>query len=615
VKKNLATANPDKNGDFVVQDKLLYKVYHGVHKARERLPNLALIIPKSLILSICVNTHQELGHAGKDRMLAALLPKVYWKGMQNQIACFVRGCRTCTFRHLSERKRKPIRIAPPLKPGKRIAVDVWTGGGGKLLTAMCLHSMYPFAKAIPDKSAESVNEALQEILAEIGGDPVEILTDNGAEFTNGDWKKLLASRRIAHRLSAPYTPRTNGVLERFHRFLNEQLRISLHFNHNNDYWPCVRAALEAYRRTPHCSTGETPQFLFNGREPTYAIDHMLPTLGREMWNEDENRLDLSQLRIAFGLARKNACLARLKNKFVCKQGEEVIKVGDRVYLRNLGKKAKLDLRWLAGYRVVEMLTGRTVRIEKTRTGEKTRVGLQHLRKADPLSELLGNSNVDVFPGRSKLYLHAGDLKNLDWPAATEVSPLDEDTANRAEEAARNRYGDRDQQPVREHVDAESLIPKVSKYPEGKPSKRSRRAARLANTDNDGTDNVAARSDKPSRPHRLRRRPGWFDHYVVAAFTHGLQPGDREAKLVFQDHERGVDVFHVTCTDETDGARKDVDLNRMCSATGHESWTYQRTRRRAALTKLQDTVFQDAMGPSFDVNPVTVDPSLVYPFEH
>ena len=71
--------------------------------------------------------------------------------------------------------------------------------------------------------------------------------------------------------------------------------------------------------------------------------------------------------------------------------------------------------------------------------------MRHLKWADPVSELLANSNLDIFPGQSKLYLHSKDLKDLEWPAMICSAELDKDTNNKLKETIHDRTNDTEQQ--------------------------------------------------------------------------------------------------------------------------------------------------------------------------
>ena len=74
---------------------------------------------------------------------------------------------------------------------------MWECGGGIALTAMDLPSIYPFAVQIPNKTGQSVANAMQDILSQMC-DPVKILSDNGPEFRLQVFTKLLEEWHIEH---------------------------------------------------------------------------------------------------------------------------------------------------------------------------------------------------------------------------------------------------------------------------------------------------------------------------------------------------------------------------------------------------------------------------------
>jgi len=474
IRKQMRNAMAE-NGTFVNIDSLLYRIPSISESLKERLRQPLLVIPLKLQLTVLVNLHKELGHGGRDKMMSTLQKRLYWKGMSKQVREFVRGCKVCNFRHLVPDVRKPIRIKPPVGPGIRLALDIWSAKQYHALTAMCLHSMYPFVVPIKDKTAEEVCDKFQTILSCMRT-PREVLTDNGPEFTSGRFKELCEQRGINnHRRGAPNHPANNGVLERFHRYLNAALHIATNFSKKGEWWPAVRAAVEVYRKVPHTATGESPLFLFTAQEPTYSFDHLLPTDPKDIFDPEGNKLDLAQLRVAYALARKNTCLARQKNKVVLRKKPQELKIGDRVYRRDYTKgRSKVDPRWLPGYRIVDRETGRTMIVEHTNTGTKARVNICDLKWADPVSELLGNSSLDVFPGCSKLYFQAGDLPNLDWPGMENLPPLEPEVQSKLEEAVRDRRND---VGVQEDPQSTGSQQKAAQRQEGEG--RSTRAKRIA----------------------------------------------------------------------------------------------------------------------------------------
>ncbi len=71
--------------------------------------------------------------------------------------------------------------------------------------------------------------------------------------------------------------------------------------------------LEAYRKLPHTSTGECPLFLATGQDAMYAIDHLLPTVQQEMWQQGSAVANLDQLTYMHMLVQHNTVLVWLWN--------------------------------------------------------------------------------------------------------------------------------------------------------------------------------------------------------------------------------------------------------------------------------------------------------------
>lgn len=82
-------------------------------------------------------------------------------------------------------------------------------------------------KVYEDKSAASACSFLEEVLQAMPFKVWKILTDNGAEFTNKTFARWGGAKRehsfqalcnrhgICHKTTKPYTPKTNGLAERF----------------------------------------------------------------------------------------------------------------------------------------------------------------------------------------------------------------------------------------------------------------------------------------------------------------------------------------------------------------------------------------------------------------
>ena len=99
---------------------------------------------------------------------------------------------------------------------------------------------FVYVEIVQDRSGPTIAACLERFLEAFSHPVHTILTDNGSEFTDrfGDarWRqrdqgtgshpfdKACQSHNIRHKLTRPYRPQTNGMVERFNRRLAEVLR-------------------------------------------------------------------------------------------------------------------------------------------------------------------------------------------------------------------------------------------------------------------------------------------------------------------------------------------------------------------------------------------------------
>lgn len=109
-----------------------------------------------------------------------------------------------------------------------------------LLVVIERTTRFVHVEPIPDRSAATVTAAFERFLAAFPGTPHTVLTDNGSEFTDRfggaywgtrhkgtgrhPFDRLCSAKAITHKLTKPYHPQTNGMVERFNRRLAEALR-------------------------------------------------------------------------------------------------------------------------------------------------------------------------------------------------------------------------------------------------------------------------------------------------------------------------------------------------------------------------------------------------------
>jgi len=99
------------------------------------------------------------------------------------------------------------------------------------------------------------------------GNPTELISDNGTQFTSSEFTEFLAVADIKHRKVSLYYPQANGAIERWNRVLKETL---LTAEQERKPWKSfVQDFLLTYRATPHSTTGLSPyELMFNRKMRT-----------------------------------------------------------------------------------------------------------------------------------------------------------------------------------------------------------------------------------------------------------------------------------------------------------------------------------------------------------
>ena len=126
---------------------------------------------------------------------------------------------------------------------------------------------FAWIEIMPDRTADRVAATMARFLAAFGHPVHTVLTDNGSEFTDRfgghvprrtghpsgrhAFDRLCAAHKIEHRLTRPYTPKTNGMVERFNRRLGDAISTA----------HCFRA--DPNRKATFASHAQREAFLHN----------------------------------------------------------------------------------------------------------------------------------------------------------------------------------------------------------------------------------------------------------------------------------------------------------------------------------------------------------------
>src|SRR5208282_3088010 len=101
--------------------------------------------------------------------------------------------------------------------------------------------------------------------------PMRLLSDQGAEFESKLFQELCKRSLIQKIRTTPYEPRTNGMIECYHRTLNSMM-VKVVGQDQRDWDEKLPFVVAAYRATVHEATKYTPNRLFLVRELRLPAD-------------------------------------------------------------------------------------------------------------------------------------------------------------------------------------------------------------------------------------------------------------------------------------------------------------------------------------------------------
>ncbi|HEY9759013.1 MAG TPA: DDE-type integrase/transposase/recombinase [Oculatellaceae cyanobacterium] len=123
-----------------------------------------------------------------------------------------------------------------------------------ILTIIDVLSRYAWAEPLKDKKPHTVINAFQKVLADSGSPPKKLWVDQGSEFINRQFKKVMAPIVIYHTYGESHA----APVERFNRTLKRRMWCKFTKHSSQEWVSRLPKLISKYNNTVHSSIGMTP---------------------------------------------------------------------------------------------------------------------------------------------------------------------------------------------------------------------------------------------------------------------------------------------------------------------------------------------------------------------
>ena len=262
----------------IINKSKYYQVVNGqlYKKPRKWNTGLLKVLRRSEFETLMKIIHDQstAGHLRIESTYNKIKERYYWNQMYDDIKEYIRTCDTCQ-RFGKPERNEPLHSIEIIQPFERIGIDIVgplpeTENKNKyMVVAIEYLTKWVEVRALEKATAENVAKFVFEEIICRHGTPKIILTDQGSHFKNKMLDELCNNFGIKHKLSSPYHPQTNELVERFNRTLVTMLAKTNDIFNWDLHIPSV---LLAYRTAKHSTTKYTPFYLNYGRNPVLPVE-------------------------------------------------------------------------------------------------------------------------------------------------------------------------------------------------------------------------------------------------------------------------------------------------------------------------------------------------------
>ena len=269
----------EDTSEFVMREGILYR--RNYRPGRQHL----LVVPSCMRQDLIRDYHDMpvSGHRGREKTLARLSQRFYWRGMEKSVKQYVRSCSFCQlFKIKGGRKAgKLCPIKPPRHVYEQIGIDhlgpfkTTERGNQHLIVCIDYLTRYLEVKAVPSTDSAAVVRFLKNRIFLRHGVPSYIISDAGTAYSSHEFHDFVEEWRVLHFMASVEHAATNGLVEKANGSLTSTFAAFVNLDHD-DWDEKIPDAVFAMNTAKQATVKISPFELVYGRTPVMSVDLAFP---------------------------------------------------------------------------------------------------------------------------------------------------------------------------------------------------------------------------------------------------------------------------------------------------------------------------------------------------
>ena len=214
-----------------------------------------ILIPSKLRSKLLNNLHSA--HLGINKTIRLARDMYFWPGFSNDIKSKVGSCEICNSFKNVQAKEPLIPTDVPDLPWQKLGCDIFELDGKQYLVLGDYYSRFIEVDFLENISSDKVITKLKAHFSRYGI-PSVLITDNGSQFSSGEFQNFAKLYKFNHITSSPNYPQSNGFSESCVKVI-KNLLIKAKYAGEDPYLSLLKL-----RNTPLSNIG-SPALLLMGR--------------------------------------------------------------------------------------------------------------------------------------------------------------------------------------------------------------------------------------------------------------------------------------------------------------------------------------------------------------